>query len=244
MCPDSGAAEGQAPENLHDERRRDPDGFALRVETYRSALRQYIGENSLRTAAREVGMSPTGLSKFMDGTEPYVPTVSKLRAWYASHSVPRAPAGPPRPPEAEHEHLRLLRAAVQLRIDRTSARVVAREAGVSQGTVYSFVAARVRPYGTTLARLETWYRRLVLSGGLPVGRDGVRYVLEPFLADVPDELRPAAADQLVAALIGIYAGLDLEPPVWLYAFAYATNGRRKNVTTPPGQPIHRGLSGG
>lgn len=87
MCPDSGAAEGQAAENLHDERRRDPNGFAERVDTYRSALRQYIWENSLRQAAREVGMSPTGLSQFIDGAEPYIPTVRKLRAWYMSHST-------------------------------------------------------------------------------------------------------------------------------------------------------------
>ena len=150
------------------------------------------------------------------------------------------------PREAADGHLRILRAAVQLRIDRTSGRVVAREVGVTQGTIYNFVGARVRPYGTTLARLETWYRRLVLSGGLPVERDGVRYVLEPFLADVPDGLRQAAADELVAALMGIYAGLDLEPPVWLSAFSYACarNGPRANAATPPGQPIHRGLSGG
>jgi hypothetical protein len=148
--------------------------------------------------------------------------------------------------EAADGHLRILRAAVQLRIDRTSGRVVAREVGVTQGTIYNFVAARVRPYGTTLARLETWFRRLVLSGGLPVGRDGVRYVLEPFLADVPDALRPEAADALVAALVGIYAGMDLETPVWLSAFsyAYARNGPQENAATPPGQPIHRGLSGG
>ena len=151
---------------------------------------------------------------------------------------------PATPREAADGHLRILRAAVQLRMDRTSGRVVAREVGITQGTIYNFVAARVRPYGTTLTRLETWYRKLVLSGGLPVGRDGVRYVLEPFLADVPDALRPVAADQLVAALIGIYAGLGLETPGWLYAFAYATNIHHKNAAMPPAQPIHRGLSGG
>lgn len=138
---------------------------------------------------------------------------------------------PPSDPRegANHEHLRILRAAVQLRMDRTSTRVVAREVGVSPGTVYSFVAARVRPYGTTLARLETWYRNLVLSGGLPVGRDGIRYVLEPFLAGVPDELRLAAADELVAALIEIYTSHDLELPAWLAAFPRGKSCQRGNV---------------
>ena len=43
-----------------------------------------------------------------------------------------------------------------------------------------------------------------------MGRDGVRYVLEPFLADVPGDLRPAAADQLqheaLAGRLGRWAG--------------------------------------
>ena len=148
--------------------------------------------------------------------------------------------------EASDGHLQILRAAVKLRMNCTSARVVAREVGVTQGTVYSFVGARVRPYGTTLVRLETWYRKLVLSGGIPVGRDGVRYVLEPWLAGVPDGLRPAMADELVTVLIGMYARRDLEIPTWLSAFSYGT------CRTPPGEqrpmetghPIHRGLSGG
>jgi hypothetical protein len=86
----------------------------------------------------------------------------------------------------------------------------------------------------------------VLSGGLPVGRDGVRYVLEPFLADVPDDLRSAAADELVAALIGILcrAGFGTARVAVRFPYAYATNDARKIAAAPPGQPIHRGLSGG
>ena len=150
------------------------------------------------------------------------------------------------PPEPSDAHLRVLRAAVKLRVDRRSARVVAREVGVTQGTVYNFVAARVRPYGTTLARMETWYRNAVLSGGLPVGRDGVRYVLEPWLAGVPDQLRAAMADELAAVLVEMYARRDLEIPMWLSAFSYGASGAPRGVERPTeaGQPMHRGLSGG
>jgi len=150
------------------------------------------------------------------------------------------------PPEPSDAHLRVLRAAVKLRVDRRSARVVAREVGVTQGTVYNFVAARVRPYGTTLARMETWYRNAVLSGGLPVGRDGVRYVLEPWLAGVPDQLRAAMADELAAVLVEMYARRDLEIPMWLSAFSYGAGAARgvQRRPTEAGQPMHRGLSGG
>lgn len=55
----------------------------LDVETVRSALRQRIEVTSLRTAAREVGMSPTGLRGFVDGSDPYVKTVRRARAWFA-----------------------------------------------------------------------------------------------------------------------------------------------------------------
>lgn len=44
---------------------------ALRVEA-----------KSLRGVAREIGMSPTGLKRFLQGTTPYSPTLRRLRRWY------------------------------------------------------------------------------------------------------------------------------------------------------------------
>ena len=217
---------GDGAGSLYDERRRDPDAFATRLETYRSALRAYLRANSLRKTAREVGISPTALSEFCSGTtRPFDPTVRKLRAWYGSHSSTPEAADPPPAPRIEPEHLQILRAAVQLRIDRTSARVVSREVGVSQGTLYNFVRDRVRPYGTTLARLETWFRNLVLTERLPVTRGGLRYVVEPFLAGVPDELRPAAADRLIVALVEIYSEHGAGTPAWLMETAHRLRGR-------------------
>ena len=66
-------------------RERDPDGFAREVECIRDALREYLEYTSLRQASREVGMSATGLENFVNGAEPHVPTVRKLRAWKAEH---------------------------------------------------------------------------------------------------------------------------------------------------------------
>jgi hypothetical protein len=75
----------ESDESLHAQRERDPEGFAREIESIRSALREYLDFTSLRQVSREVGMSPTGLSNFINGAEPYVPTIRKLRAWKAEH---------------------------------------------------------------------------------------------------------------------------------------------------------------
>lgn len=52
------------------------------VETLREASRTFVDATSLRQAARDIGMSPTGLRGFLDGAAPYVKTERKLRSWY------------------------------------------------------------------------------------------------------------------------------------------------------------------
>jgi hypothetical protein len=52
------------------------------IETLRQAARIYVGATSLRHAARDIGMSPTGLRGFIDGADPYVKTTRKLTEWY------------------------------------------------------------------------------------------------------------------------------------------------------------------
>ncbi|HET7230181.1 MAG TPA: hypothetical protein VFJ16_09275 [Longimicrobium sp.] len=66
-------------------RERDPQAFAAELESIREVLRNYMDHVSLRQAAREVGMSATGLSNFVNGADPYVRTARKLRAWKAAH---------------------------------------------------------------------------------------------------------------------------------------------------------------
>lgn len=51
-------------------------------ERFRAALRQAIARSTLRAVAREVGMSPSGLQNFLDGTNPYGKTRERLRMWY------------------------------------------------------------------------------------------------------------------------------------------------------------------
>lgn len=75
------------------------------VETLREAARTYMDATSLRQAARDIGMSPTGLRGFLDGAAPYVKTERKLRAWYLREAQRQVQAVSP---EAANNALRLL----------------------------------------------------------------------------------------------------------------------------------------
>lgn len=75
------------------------------METLREAARTFVDATSLRQAARDIGMSPTGLRGFLDGSAPYVKTERKLRAWYLREAQRDVQAVSP---EAANNALRLL----------------------------------------------------------------------------------------------------------------------------------------
>ncbi|HEX6937969.1 MAG TPA: hypothetical protein VF158_01055 [Longimicrobiales bacterium] len=54
----------------------------LRLDRLREAVAERVDAQSLRRVAREVGMSPTGLQKFLHGATPYSATRRKLERWY------------------------------------------------------------------------------------------------------------------------------------------------------------------
>ena len=57
------------------------------VQHLRSLAAARVEHTSLRGVAREIGMSPTGLKKFLLGPAPYAPTLRRLRKWYVSHAA-------------------------------------------------------------------------------------------------------------------------------------------------------------
>lgn len=57
------------------------------TETLRGAAADRIEQTSLRQTAREIGLSPTGLLKFVEGSRPYRGTARKLEAWYARRAA-------------------------------------------------------------------------------------------------------------------------------------------------------------
>lgn len=63
---------------------------AVPVDVLREAAKRRVDETSLRIAAGEIGVSYSGLRTFLKGTEPYAPTLAKLRAWYAQTVEGRA----------------------------------------------------------------------------------------------------------------------------------------------------------
>ncbi|HWK90430.1 MAG TPA: hypothetical protein VNP72_10605 [Longimicrobium sp.] len=63
----------------------DPRTAAIRHMREAAAAR--VENTSLRRVARDIGMSPTGLKKFLCGAAPYSPTVRRLRNWYVRHAA-------------------------------------------------------------------------------------------------------------------------------------------------------------
>ena len=58
-------------------------GVSLAV--LRQALERWVEKTSLRQAARETGMSPTGLRKVLSGSRVHASTERKLLTWYLRH---------------------------------------------------------------------------------------------------------------------------------------------------------------
>ena len=56
--------------------------IAASIQALRQAARLYVDATSLRNAAREIGMSPTGLRGFIEGADPYLKTKRRLTEWY------------------------------------------------------------------------------------------------------------------------------------------------------------------
>lgn len=57
----------------------------LSLAVLRQALERWVEKTSLRQAARETGMSPTGLRKVLSGSRVHASTERKLLTWYLRH---------------------------------------------------------------------------------------------------------------------------------------------------------------
>lgn len=57
------------------------------IKHLRESAAARVENTSLRSVAREIGMSPTGLKKFLQGTAPYSPTLRRLRSWYVQYAA-------------------------------------------------------------------------------------------------------------------------------------------------------------
>jgi hypothetical protein len=73
---------------MRDQNPTDPRTSTIRHMREAAAAR--VENTSLRSVAREIGMSPTGLKKFLQGTAPYSPTLRRLRNWYVQYAAVQA----------------------------------------------------------------------------------------------------------------------------------------------------------
>ncbi len=62
---------------------------ALTVAVLRQALRAEVGARPFRLVSRQVGISPAGLQRFVDGARPYSAVRRKLERWYLLHGPGR-----------------------------------------------------------------------------------------------------------------------------------------------------------
>lgn len=60
------------------------------VARLRDAVERWVEKTSLRQAARETGMSPTGLRKVLGGSRVHASTERKLLTWYVRHVARQA----------------------------------------------------------------------------------------------------------------------------------------------------------
>lgn len=59
------------------------------VEALRAAAAARVQVTGLRGTANEIGMSASGLLKFLAGAQPYKPTLGRLRAWHGDDDAQR-----------------------------------------------------------------------------------------------------------------------------------------------------------
>ncbi len=69
-----------------------PDPELPSMTRVRDELTLRVEGTSLRNVAREVGMSPSGLDRFLDGSVPYAMSRRKLFSWWIRHAAEEAPA--------------------------------------------------------------------------------------------------------------------------------------------------------
>ena len=117
----------------------------------------------------------------------------------------------------ETREVAFLFAAVRRAVERSSVRVVARDAGVSHGCISNIVSGKTggRLYGKTHNKLRSWYLRQWAGGGDGLTPDVAAYLMEEMLAAIAPGERQAAALELVEGLERIYATRDLPRPAWL-----------------------------
>jgi prevent-host-death family protein len=174
---------------------------SIPLQRLRETIASRVEASSLRTVARQVGMSPMGLKKFILGQEPYSRTQQRLLAWWlrevtgtvpaeAGEAVEAArdrPGGAPvpaaEPAALAHAHPVADRTAFVTAADfKTHCLRLIEEVRQGRGNVV------ITRYGTPVARLVPYDQSIMslfghLSGTVVSHGDLISPVDEPWEAD-------------------------------------------------------------
>lgn len=76
-----------------------------RAEALRPEVKRAVAERGPNQVARELGMSPSWVQTFMEGSVPYAPTLDKIERWAGSSDRARLVTNP-EDPDVEPPHVR------------------------------------------------------------------------------------------------------------------------------------------
>jgi hypothetical protein len=114
------------------------------------------------------------------------------------------------------DEIEFLRSALRRRVEQTSVRQAATEAGMSHGGVHNFITGTELPYGKTLARLRTWYLEHWAQGMEGLSLKAARYLVAEMLGAIPRTERAGAGLELLDAIEAIHRRYEMPPPAWLH----------------------------
>lgn len=185
------------------------------IASIRETARLHADARGVRAVALEIGISPSGLTNFLEGATPYARTTAALREWYrsgASEQIPRAPA--PRPPVLEGISEDVLRAALRRAAEETTLRGVAEQVGMTHAGLQRYIEGKTRPREATQRKLREWYLREA-GNWTGLDEDTARAALAVLLEGLPPAEHDRAIAELAAVVRDAYARGKISPPGWL-----------------------------
>jgi hypothetical protein len=169
------------------------------LQTIRQAMRDALSTTSLRAIGRAVGLTASGVKKFLDGARPYESTQARLRAWYVSHA-PTVDA------DAGHAALELLAEGIAPELRGAFREGVAELVGELHGEAGLPLPAWAAGEAGA-AHAEGQRRRGARFATVEVaGAEPVVLVRQPFDGD------PRAVVEAMGTRWGVWNGDDFYPP--------------------------------
>jgi hypothetical protein len=200
----------------------------LSVEALRTAAMRHVQIRGLRLVAREIGLSPGGLKKFVEGSKPYTRILFRLRAWHNSDADERLgweleALSKQASDRIPHD---VLRAALRGAVESSSLQTVAEQVGLTHRSVHVFINGESRPREATARTVREWYVREA-SARPGAGVPTIRAAIEVLLGGLPAGERTRAEAELRGTVRRACTRAKITPPGWTAAQADGAPLRRR-----------------